>query len=832
MRESSGKGKSNLAATLLSCAIISLGVTSRSDALAADATASGKISTGLDGISAAQEVKAADALTTELQVTAQESKSITRQTSRTQRRRKPKMAGVPDGTPILAQEPVQVAAPDAPKAAALAKAPGDGKLGTAAKPPAEDKPKPEAKAKAVDVIRPEEPETEEVDPFASAKPKAPTKKAEEPDPFATPKLKKEVAETKPSASGKRYRMAPIKWGARVTETLSKLDERYKESKLYGLNQDVVFETNRKSFFNTQTAEVKASTYVLQPYIAQIDGNLGLVHSKENKKTVTVQDESTMSREHEGIRHNKLFGGGSLALFARSRFPFSASFNVTNSHADSDYIGSDTKSKTVFLQQDYRPARGTDRYSANYQLTSSTSNTAQKNSYSALYGSYSTRLGQKETYPFNTNYKHSVTDSYSTGKLTADILTAHHSYLPPESLLSVNSSGAYTLSRQRDPLRGIGQNARFLQLNSVIGWQPESEDIPLFVTGNGRYFDASTETQGTTYTSRTLGVSGSALYDASTNLKYHGDASVTHASSNYTTSLTTVQRGRAVYRSDDIKLQNNTIYFWTTNAGLINQTQSGSTATGAAGSTAPTTGGATGQGVGGSGRNTRAFGGAGHSLQGGLDTSLLGRKWPIRYTINQDLSANAPMTGYGRQIAPKTGTLRNNVILSTSYDKNQWSFLGSVSLTDMKTWGGLNPSHTKVVAVTLGGRGKQPIYEGYGAKVDGTVQVARSSKGTMQASGALVGTYLKHGVFGIRGLSYSLRGDMESRPVPPIEQPLGNTPGSGGVTKDSAVSYGLNQNLMYRIGMNEVRLAALFEDRHGVKRATFLMQFKVWRTIGN
>ncbi|MDH4283784.1 MAG: hypothetical protein OEV35_00545, partial [Gallionellaceae bacterium] len=562
---------------------------------------------------------------------------------------------------------------------------------------------------------------------------------------------------------------------------------------------------------------------------------GIVHSKENKKTITVQNEATMAKEQDSIRHNKLFGSGSLALFARSRFPFSASFNVTNTHADSDYIGSDSQSKTMFLQQDYRPVRGADRYSANYQLTSSTSNTAQKNSYSALYGSYSTRLGQRDAYPFNTNYKHSVTDSYTTGKLTADILTAHHSYLPPESLLSVNSTGAYTLSRHRDSLRGNNQSARFLQLNSVIGWQPESEDIPLFVTGNARYFDASTVSQGAAYTTRTLGFSSSALYDASTNLKYHGDASVTHAKSNITSSLSTVQRARAVYRSDDTKLQNKTLYYWTANGGLFNQTQSGGAAsTGQTGGAAPAGGGATGQGASLSGgRNTRAFGGAGHSLQGGLDTSLLGRKWPVRYTINQDLSANAPLTTYGRQIAPKTASLRNNVSLATSYDKKQWSFVGSVSFTDMKTWGGLNPSHTKVVALTLGGRGKQPIYEGYGAKVDGTVQVARSPKGTMQASGALVGTYMKHGVFGIRGLSYSLRGDMESRPVPPIDQPLGNEPGgSGGATKDKPVSYGLNQNLMYRIGMNELRLAALLEERHGVRRATLLMQFKVWRTIGN
>lgn len=821
MRESSGKEISSVAAILLGCAVIGFGAISQSGAYGAQSALPEKPVAG--GDSSAPETKVSDALTS-IQVTAQESKSTTLQPSRSQRRRKPKMAGVPAGTPILIQEAIQ--------APAIAKQPSEDKVIAGVKPPVDDKPKYEARTEVA--VRPEEPEIEESDPFAPIKPKDAAKKTVETDPFATPKMPKEAAELKSPKKGKSYRMAPIKWGARVAETLTKLDEKHTESKLYGHNQTVTFESDRKSFFNTQTAQVKGSTYVIQPYIAQVDGDIGIVHTSEKKTATTYQNNKEISETRDSVRHNKLFGTGALALFARSRFPFSASFNVTNTHASSDYTGSVSKYKTLFLQQDYRPLRGPDRYSANYQLTSATSNTEQKNSYSSLDGRYSTKLGQKELYPFLAGYRHTETDSPQTGDLKADILTAHHTYLPPESLISVNSSGGYTLSRQRDPRRGIGQSARFLQLNSIISWQPESEDIPLFVTGVGRYFDASTSTYGTTFASRTLSFSGSGIYDASSNLKYHGDASASIAKSNTTSTLTTTQRARATYRSDDIKFQNSSSYFWNANGGLFNSTQaSGSSAKASGGATTPpATTGTTGQRLGSSGRNTRAFGGVGHGLGGGLDASLLDKSWPLRYGINQDLSANAPLTAYGRQTAPKSATLRNNASLSTSYDKKQWSFLGSVSFTDMKTWGGTNPAHTKVVALNLGGRGKQPIYEGYGAKVDGTVQVARSAKGTMQASGALVGTYLKNGIFGIRGLSYSAKLDIESKPVPPIDQPLGDTPGAGGVTRERAVSYGLNQNLMYRVGMNELRAAALMDERRGTKRATLLVQFKVWRTVGN
>lgn len=817
MRKSSKKGVFNAAATLLSCAALGFGAIHQSKAFGAETQVPNKTLVGEAPL--VQESKFSEPLTG-LQATVHEYKSLpARQPTRHQRRRKPKMAAVPIGTPILVGDAsaTQVESQEAQKAS-LAIQSGEDKSNVAVKLPIDDAPRQGIIAMTGGIAKPDESE------------------AEESDPFATSGAKNQVAEIKPAATRKKkYQLAPIKWGARVTETLTKLREKHNEAKLYGDMKVVTLENDRKTFYNTQTVEIKGSTYVLQPYIAQIDGNLGIVNTHEKKTTNTFQDEKQITSDQASLQHHKFFGNGSLSLFNRSRFPFSASFNVTNADAKADYINSNSDTKSVFLQQQYRPARGPERYNASYQYVSSTAGSrsslysivgseAQKSSYSALQGSYSTKLGVNQMYPFSALYRHSETLSSSTsGNMTADILTAQHTYLPPESLLAVSSTGAFTASRQDRP--GSSQSAQFVQLSSTASWQPESEDIPLFLTGTGRYFDASTSTYGTRYSSKTYGINGSALWDESHNLKYHGDASVLRSESDTSSSLTTVQRARAVYRADDIKIRKAT-YYWNANGGLFNQTQSGGTPTSSAGATQTGSTSLT------RGTNTRGFGGIGHALSGGWDTTMFGRVWPMRYSANQDLSTNVPFTEFGRRVSPTMTSLRNNVSLSTNYEKNQWSFLSSVSLTDLKTWGGNNPVHTKVVAFNLGGRGRQPIYEGYGAKVDGTLQIARSAKGRMQTSGALVGTYLKHGIFGIRGLSYSVRADFETRPVPPIEQPLGDTPGIGNVTRERAISYGINQNLLYRIGMNELRLAALFEEKRGIKRATILAQFKVWRTVGN
>ncbi|MBI4936932.1 MAG: hypothetical protein HY846_01690 [Nitrosomonadales bacterium] len=732
-----------------------------------------------------QETRSADAPAGP-QAGGQETKSVARQPSSKQRRRKPKMAGVPPGSPVAAQEAAPPAVQAATQEIRKAETPAKALTGDASK------------------VADEEP-----DPFAPSRPVA-AQKAEEPDPFAAsrpeapPPAAKPAPETKPAKGGKRYAMAPVRWAARVSETLGLLRERRTESSMYGQTPSSSL-TSKRTFSNTQSAEIKASSYIMQPYIAMVGGGIGVLSSKENTNTTVTTNGMSGGDVRSANRDNKLFGNGNLALFARSRFPFTASASSTDSRAGQELGGEDTTLQTLNLQQNYRPVIGPSRYALGYQLHKTEAQRSGNYSYSLLNGTYSTRMGSKEDQPFNSSVRRAVSKSRQGDTLTTDILSAQHTYLPPDSLLSLKSYANFTRSEQGDQTLQSGSRGRFLQLSTVMGWQPEDEDMPLFLTGTARYYRAVTAAQGSEAATTNLSGNLSAFYDASTNLKYNADAGVTRSISRGTADLITTQSASATYRSDAIKLGNKSSYFWTANGGATNQTGGQSTG-------------------GGSGFNPRAFAGVGHNLNGPLDFSIFGKAVP-RYSLGQDVSANTPLSENAGRIAERTIALRNNAGLSSAIGNDRLSGSASATITDARVYGGVNAGRTRTVSVSIGGQGQQPIYESYGAKVDGSVQTTRAPDGRMQTSGALVGTYAKYNVFGVRNLRYKGQLDITAKSASST-----NTASSG--TTYKPLSYRLDQHLSYRLGQNEARLTAFLDDKDGVKHASLFLQLRAWRTIGN
>jgi hypothetical protein len=742
----------------------------------------------------AQETRGTGA-TSSPQTGGQEAKSISRQPSSKQRRRRPKMASVPPGSPAAVQETA------APAAQALAPQPAKA-AAAATKPAAGESPK-AAEAGG--------------DPFASSRPQAVVKETEESDPFAAPgeaqpgaaakaePPAKPAAEAKPPKTGKRYAMAPIRWVARVSETLGLLRERRTESSTYGLATTSTL-TQKRTFSNTQTAQIMASSYIMQPYIALVSGGIGVVSSKENTHTTATASGAPGSSTHTGKRDNKLIGNGALALFARSRFPFSANFSVTDSRAGQELGGEDTTIKSLNLQQNYRPVFGPSRYALGYQNTATEAKRSGSYSYSALNGTYTTRVGSNQDQPVMASLRHTVSKQKQGENLTTDIAAAEHTYLPPDSLLSLKSYANYTRSMQADQEGQSGARARFMQLSTVMGWQPEAEDVPLFLSGTARYFRAVTSAQGTQATTTNIVGTLAALYDASSNLKYNADASVTRSIGRGTGDLITTQSATAIYQSDVVKLADNKAsYRWSANGGATNQTGGQSTG-------------------GGSGFNPRAFAGAGHSLSGPIDYSLLGKLRP-RYTLGQDVSTNMPLSENAGRIFERVTVLRNTAGVSGIVGNERLSGTVSASVFDSRVYGGVNAGRTRTVAVSVGGQGQQPIYEGYGAKVDGSVQSTRSPDGKMQTSGALLGTYVKNSVFGVRGLRYRAQFDITAK----------STASANAAVSDpnrKPLAYALDQYLSYRIGMNEARLTAFLDRKDGVRRASLYLQLRAWRTIGN
>lgn len=749
---------------------------------------------GPGGDAVAQETKSADAAAGP-QAGAQEAKSLTREPSRKQRRRKPKMAEVPLGSPVAAQATPQPTA----QAVAQAPAPVVSKAGAPVKSP--------AGLKA---------EEEETDPFATSKPQAAAQKTDEPDPFAEPQPGetakpgaaaaevKPATAAKPAKSGKRYAMAPIRWAARVSETLGLLRESRTESGTSGQTPFSML-TRKRTFSNTQSAEIKLSSYIMQPYIALVNGGIGVLSTKENTSTVTTSNGVSGGNVRSGVRNNKLFGNGGLSLFARSRFPFTASLAVTDSRAGQELDGEETTIKSVNLQQNYRPPIGPSRYALGYQLNTTEAKRAGHYSYSALNGTYSTKLGSEQDQPLYSSLRHTVSKSRQGGALTTDILSAQHTYLPPDSLLSLKSHANFTRTGQQDDgQQGGGARARFVQLSSVASWQPEDEEVPLFLTGTGRYFRAVTSSQGSESANTNIGGNVSAFYDASTNLKLNADASVTRSITRSASNLITTQSGSATYRSDNIKMGNKASYFWSANGGATNQTG--------------------GSFTGGTGFNPRAFSGIGHTLSGPLEFSFLGKMSP-RYSIAQDVSTNQPLSENAARIAERSAMLRNSAGLSSAVGGERMSGSVSATVTDTKVYGGLNAGHTRAVAVNIGGQGQQPIYEGYGAKVDTSVQMTRGQDGRMQTSGALAGTYAKYNIFGVRGLRY--RGTLDI-----TAKSAASTNAASTGSNQKPLAYALDQHLSYRIGQNEARLTAYLDDKNGVKHASLFLQLRAWRTIGN
>ena len=154
-------------------------ILAQTDPVAPASQAAGSNSLGV------QETKNAD-VPAEPQVVMREIKSATRLSSSKQRRRKPKMAGVPTGLPALAQG---IKEPVAQAVAQETKEPG---------------------AQAVVVQEKEEAGTPEETLAATQE----TKKT-----LVYPEPKVEVAGVGVKKAGKKYGMAPIRWGGSITETV-------------------------------------------------------------------------------------------------------------------------------------------------------------------------------------------------------------------------------------------------------------------------------------------------------------------------------------------------------------------------------------------------------------------------------------------------------------------------------------------------------------------------------------------------------------------------------------------------------------------------------------
>lgn len=343
----------------------------------------------------------------------------------------------------------------------------------------------------------------------------------------------------PPLRGIQWGLAPIRWGGNVAyETRTQTSQGQPAS-----NSQVII-TN-----------VNGSSYIWQPWFAQLTGGLGLVNSSSANSGVSSKSDSVT-------------GNLGLSLLPLSRFPFFAGVDVSDSRTSGVVTANDFRSYRVNLRQSYRPVDGTTNYSATYQRSTLSSSTFGNDTLDVLEGNVTKTFG---TQFIEINGNHTHNDAGLSGASSnLDRLNMRHTYRP-DLLLSVESLGSVNKADFRQRLNGAGSGAgtRFIQLNTFANWRP-NEGTPLQVTGGARFFTLDSQSNGIDSQSRSLGANVGANYDLNRHTRLSGGADVAETTGSSGSVFTTSENGSVVYSPDIVNLGKFN-YRWNTAGSIANST---------------------------------------------------------------------------------------------------------------------------------------------------------------------------------------------------------------------------------------------------------------------
>ncbi|HET9652758.1 MAG TPA: hypothetical protein VFP36_11220, partial [Usitatibacter sp.] len=282
--------------------------------------------------------------------------------------------------------------------------------------------------------------------------------------------------------GRRLQVAPVRWSGNVS-----FEERItRASGGASLAQSI------------EVANLAVATYVGQPWLVQVRGNLGFLTSQQRTSGDAVLGNA--DRPPTGDRSTSLLGGGTVSVFPSSRFPFTATFDATDSRASGEASASDYTSRRLSLRQSYRTPLGDQVYLASLDHSALTSSSFGRDTVTSLDGSMQRTFRDQVldvAGAFSANRRSLTGDGTDLARLSA-----RHSWRP-EDTATLDSFASFSSSEFQGP---SASRTRFLQLNSFGTWRPE-EESPLFVTGGVRAADSRFNDS----TSRTLAANGAMSY---------------------------------------------------------------------------------------------------------------------------------------------------------------------------------------------------------------------------------------------------------------------------------------------------------------------------------
>mgnify|MGYP001821965886 FL=1 len=311
-----------------------------------------------------------------------------------------------------------------------------------------------------------------------------------------------------------------------------------------------------------TWRARASTFVWQPYLLLLNGNIGLTRTR-NQDSVVKNDGTIVT------------GALTADAFARSTFPLRLYFERRDSRVDGDLFDSDFTTRNWGFMQQLASRRNGGRLSLEYRASDTDEVSVNGSTSKRRFGSELWQLTGNRA--FGRNDFRLLTSNL---KLERDVpmqmrdrtlLSLRHQF---RGSLRFNIDDTLFYSDERLNLHGSEQLRRFLQFNGYSNWRPDTAK-PLLVIG--RLVAQGVEAgNGTTRSSHNFLLSGTATYQYSPRLTFAGSAGVNGSGGDNADSRTgTFQRLRGTYRGAPLGL-GSVFYNWGGTVDLGNRRESNGT----------------------------------------------------------------------------------------------------------------------------------------------------------------------------------------------------------------------------------------------------------------
>lgn len=428
---------------------------------------------------------------------------------------------------------------------------------------------------------------------------------------------------KSAAPGRRWGVAPIRWGGEVSVGL-----RRSTSEGSGASTSQVYE-----------GRLRANSYLWKPYIALVSGDFAL--------TSLRSQDSGSDAASNNLVGTSISGTGGLSVFPQSRFPFQATLSLSDSRSDGSFSDSNISRRRFAMRQQYRPAVGSWFASGSYDRSELEGDFG-SDIVDRISGNYNNQFGQ-HSLSINGDLSNNRSSDGSTTSLFA---SASHGFRYSEAL-SLNTVANIVDQRVSFESADTSIDTRVgsIQLFSFANWSPAESKWR--GSGNLRYFQTYSDSSlGSNASQRNLAGSASLSYQASRNLNLAGTLSaITNLEGTHTTS----QSLSASYSGDPISLGAFS-YNWFASASGSNASSS-------------------------SGESLRTIGGSlGHSLS---RYWLLGEGTGVSANLNQSVGSNRS-TGLG-SVSSTTLSHSASVSLNASAGDALNGFL-SASVSDSRSMG--------------------------------------------------------------------------------------------------------------------------------------------------